>query len=203
MREKTTNRYIRTITRFLSFTLRAATGDKELVLNLSPMLLEKSRHLIEALLSQTQVDKAIHDLIFATLMELRSGGVDYDCPASRFIIYHNVLLSGQIRDVENVRGTLSELKWPFRASAFWEFLQRMATSANPDPDLYVHRKVCWSQLRYSLLFTLFQDHTRRPRRCSRRQVQPFLSLDGDNTLRNDFVCQHHPNAASTVERCLR
>ena len=73
---------------------------------------------------------AIHQLVIAILLRVHPPGDLYACPVARFIIYMNVLPSGQIRHPGDINGTLTELKWPFRASTFWEVLQKVDAGMN-------------------------------------------------------------------------
>jgi hypothetical protein len=69
------------------------------------------------------VENAIHQLIMVILNRVNASN-GYVCPIARFIIYTNVLPSGQIRNPGDINGTLTELKWPFHASTFWEAVQQ-------------------------------------------------------------------------------
>jgi hypothetical protein len=41
-------------------------------------------------------------------------------PCALFIMFRNITESGQIKNPDDIRGSLTELKWPFHASAFRE-----------------------------------------------------------------------------------
>ena len=136
MRAKTLRRYSQTITQFLAFVLRNAIpsnhGPK---INLAPSILDASYSLIQALEStRLHLDRAsaIHRLVMEILLRVRPPGDLYTCPVARFIIYMNVLPSGKIRHPGEINGTLTELKWPFRASTFWEVLQRVNTGIDSE-----------------------------------------------------------------------
>jgi hypothetical protein len=126
MRQQTTNRYIRTITRLLAFTLRAYRGNpNDPQIRLAPPISDCARQLLNALSTPAEAPNAIHRLIVAILSQLRDIPAEYQCPGSNFIMFDNVRLSGQIKDVEEIKATLSEVKWPFRASTFWETFERI------------------------------------------------------------------------------
>lgn len=44
--------------------------------------------------------------------------------AMYYIIFSNVKPSGMIQTPDHVNGTLSELKWTFRATTFWQIVAR-------------------------------------------------------------------------------
>lgn len=130
MRAKTLRRYSQTITQFLAFVLRSTvTSNHGSKINLAPPILDASRSLIQALESTNphleQASLAIHQLVIGILLRVHTPGDLYTCPVARFIIYMNVLPSGKIRHPGEINGTLTELKWPFRASTFWEVLRRV------------------------------------------------------------------------------
>jgi len=64
------------------------------------------------------------------------------CPGHYFIIFQNVKISGQIGSIEDIGKTLSELKWPLRATMFWEILNQLedlggiSASADHPTDTY-------------------------------------------------------------------
>jgi hypothetical protein len=49
-----------------------------------------------------------------------------------FIVFRNVTESGQIKNPEDIRGTLTELKWPFRACAFREITVQLIALGDSD-----------------------------------------------------------------------
>jgi hypothetical protein len=134
---QTTQRYIRTITRMISFILRCHLNDLEgLHLTLSAPLPEKADQLISRLSEGEDACMGVHELIVAILNQYLPVGAGQDWPGYYFIVFDNVLLSGKIRDVDDIRGTLSELKWPLRAATFYEIVQRTNTlgdGMDPNP----------------------------------------------------------------------
>lgn len=143
MRGSTTNRYIRTIARLIAFTLRAQLGCSDdshpshlPQINLASPISDCARHLLSLLsTSKPGVEESqntIHHLIIAILSQTREIPPRYQCPGHYFIIFDNVRLSGQIKDVQDIETTLSEIKWPLRASAFWEILQQSASIPEGD-----------------------------------------------------------------------
>lgn len=134
MRAKTLRRYIQTITQFVTFVLRNAVASNHgPKIDLAPPILDASHSLIQALEStrpHLERASAIHRLVMEILLRVRPPGDLYTCPVARFIIYMNVLPSGKIRHPGEINGTLTELKWPFRAATFWEVLRRV----NPGID---------------------------------------------------------------------
>jgi hypothetical protein len=143
MRGSTTNRYIRTITRLISFTLRAQLGRSDdshpshlPQIHLALPISDVAKHLLTLLSVGTpgveESQNAIHQLIIAILSQNREIPPRYQCPGYYFIIFDNVRLSGQIKDVQDIETTLSEIKWPLRASAFWEIFQQSASIPNGD-----------------------------------------------------------------------
>lgn len=134
MRAKTLRRYSQTITQFIAFVLRAVVAsNRGPKINLAPPILDAGRSLIQALVSDELTRAgAIHRLVMAILLRVRPCGDSYTCPVARFIIYMNVLPSGKIRHPGEINGTLTELKWPFRASTFWEVLQQVHPEMDGD-----------------------------------------------------------------------
>jgi hypothetical protein len=136
MRAKTLRRYSQTITQFLAFVLRnAIASNHEPKINLAPPILDASHSLIQALRSTRpplERASAIHRLVMGILLRVRPPGDPYTCPVARFIIYMNVLPSGKICHPGEINGTLTELKWPFRAATFWEVLQRVDAGMDSD-----------------------------------------------------------------------
>jgi hypothetical protein len=125
------------MTQFLAFTLRVATGTGVGSLDFAPPIVDLSLCLITKLETRdsASIEEAIHQLVMMILdrVNVTDG---YVCPVSRFIIYANVLPSGQIRDPGRINGTLTELKWPSRASTFWEAVRQIkAGNGNGDPNL--------------------------------------------------------------------
>jgi hypothetical protein len=123
------------MTQFLAFTLRVVAGAEVGSFPLAPSIVDHGRLLIQDLETRGSVEEATHRLIMVILDTINVGD-DFFCPLSRFIVYVNVLPSGQIRDPGNINGTLTELKWPSRASAFWEtVLQFKEGRHGGDPNL--------------------------------------------------------------------
>jgi hypothetical protein len=125
------------MTQFLAFTLRIAPGTVVGVGSLAPPIVECSLSLIRKLETKepASIEKAIHQLIMLILDRVHMSD-GYVCPINIFIIFANVLPSGQIRDPGSVNGTLSELKWPSRASTFWEFVEQSKAGIHGgDPNL--------------------------------------------------------------------
>lgn len=143
MRDSTTNRYIRTIVRLIAFTLRAQLGSSDNShpshfpqINLASPISDSAQQLLSLLSAGNpgveECQNTIHQLIISILSQIREIPPRYQCPGHYFIIFDNVRLSGQIKDVQDIETTLSEIKWPLRASAFWEILQR--STSIPDGD---------------------------------------------------------------------
>jgi hypothetical protein len=136
MRDKTTNRYIRTLTQLLAFTLRAQLNLQDLHLPLAPLVAEKAKALIAALSSKLLLWESVHALVIAILSHQRALDSPFICPGSRFIIFRNYKLSGQVCNVEDIHSFLAELRWPLRCSAFWEMVvQSKDIGANDDVDV--------------------------------------------------------------------
>jgi hypothetical protein len=140
LKQKTLNRYVRTAALFLDFTLRAATdvlGDG-MNLSIAPSIIDDSDCLKKVLKSNNSesIENAIHTLIMTILNRSSKPGEKFICPLKRFIIYANVLPSGRIEDPKGINATLTELKWPMRATTFWEtLLQSKNGNYNNDTEL--------------------------------------------------------------------
>ena len=133
MRKQTTKRYIQTVTQFLAFTLRAVLQLQELQLKLPPLTVAEGNALIAQLENETYsgaIEKSIHQLIMVILNRIRQPEDQFDCPVAYFIMYMSVLPSGKIHHPGEVNGTLTELKWPFRASTFWEVVEKSKIESN-------------------------------------------------------------------------
>jgi hypothetical protein len=125
MRSDTIARYVRTMTKMITFVLRAQLRLlTDFELPLSPLVSNKTSELLLKLSDGDNACTAIHQLVMAILSDVRGLDSGTKCPGYYFIVFANVLPSGKIRDVEDIRGTLSEIKWPLRASTFWEMIQR-------------------------------------------------------------------------------
>jgi hypothetical protein len=124
------------MTKMIAFVLRARLGLLEsFELPLSPLISDKADQLLLKLSDGDDACATTHQLIMAILSEIRGLDSGNKCPGYFFIVFTNVLPSGKIRDVEDIRGTLSEIKWPLRASTFWEMVQRskeLVPGENPD-----------------------------------------------------------------------
>lgn len=124
MRKKTEDRYIHTASLFVAFTLRAASNilHDEMNLLISSTIIEHSDHLIKVLKSNNSesIENAIHTLIMTVLNLPSTPSEKFICPLKRFITYASVLPSGKIEDPKGINGTLTNLKWPIRATTFWE-----------------------------------------------------------------------------------
>ena len=139
LRRKTLDRYLQTTTQFLTFTLRASSDlfHDRMNLMIAPSIIEDSNSLISALKSKNDglIENAIHKLMMSTLNLPYKSKERFICPISRFIIYASVLPSGQIHDPGGVNGILTELKWPFRASTFWEMVQQCKELEENDENI--------------------------------------------------------------------
>ena len=99
-------------------------------LNIAPSIIEHSSTLLNALesddgqlpLAATRIDDALHKLTMLMLNFQHKQKGNFICPIYRFIIYSSISSSGQILNPAGVNGILTELKWPFRASTFWEIV---------------------------------------------------------------------------------
>ena len=128
------SRYVRTASQFLTFTLRASSDllHDRMNLTFAPSTVEDSDSLLTALKSGNSdlIVNAIHKLMTSILNLSYKSKERFTCPISRFIMYTSVLPSGQIEDPGAVNGTLTELKWPFRASTFWEIVIQQKKEEN-------------------------------------------------------------------------
>jgi hypothetical protein len=111
---------------FLAFTLRASSnvrGD-EMNLMIAPTIITESNSLVEALKSKVEelIENAIHKLTMAILNCPSKANERFICPLSRFILYASLSPSGRFDDPKGINATLTELKWPLRASTFWEIV---------------------------------------------------------------------------------
>ena len=124
---------------FLAFTLRAACDilDDKMNLAIPPGIIERSDELIKVLKSNNgeSIENAIHALILAVANLTLNPTENFVCPLSRFIIYVSVLPSGKIEDPKGINATLTELKWPIRATMFWEIFQRSKDGNQEDTEL--------------------------------------------------------------------
>lgn len=120
--------YVNTMIRLLAFALRVhhkhrnkitLTG-REHVLPKKVVDAFTSLRRALALAPPESATSEAHDLIISLLHESSSTAIPDGSYKTTilFIIFSNVLSSGMIRDPNRVNGTLSELKWPFRAAAF-------------------------------------------------------------------------------------
>jgi hypothetical protein len=135
MKPKTTMRYISAVSCLLTFVLRVQLGKVKLTghvqnVGISAPVSEASQRLLDCLripgTTATALQDAIHDLLMSLLQEPRKVSFNNSMSlCALFIIFRNVTESGQIRNPEDIRGTLTELKWPFRASAFREISIRL------------------------------------------------------------------------------
>jgi hypothetical protein len=140
MRQKTLNRYKQTTGLFLSFTLRAACDVLKdgMELPIAPIIIEYSDDLIKVLKSNNSeaIEHAIHRLIMGILDLPSKPGEKFICPLKRFVIYASVMPSGKIEDPKGINATLTELKWPMRATTFGEtILQSKDGIHNNDTEL--------------------------------------------------------------------
>lgn len=134
-------RYISAISCLLTFVLRVNLGTVKLGggaqnFRISPLVSEASHRLLESLRSPdsgTTLADAIHHLLMSLLQEPRT--IPFNTSMSLcalFIVFRNVTESGQIKNPEDIRGTLTELKWPFRASAFREITVQLIALGDSD-----------------------------------------------------------------------
>lgn len=138
MRGKTTSRYIQSLTCLLAFILRVKSGQvKGYIeeLTLAQPLSRASDILLQSLKcpgDQISLSDAIHSMVMSILHEPRVLPFRTSSSLSAlFIVFSNVLASGMIKHPEEIRGTLSELKWTLRASAFVEIV-RLLRSGDSD-----------------------------------------------------------------------
>lgn len=104
-------------------------------LSIASSIIDASDCLKKALKSNNGdlIENTIHALIMAILNRSSKHGEKFICPLKRFIIYASVLPSGKIEDPAGINATLTELKWPIRATAFWEnFLQNKNDNSDPE-----------------------------------------------------------------------
>lgn len=169
-------------------------------LNIVPSIVELSNSLINALKTDDSqlIDKALHDLTMSTLnfQQLETANSNFISPVYRFIIYSSISLSGQILDPGRINGILTDLKWPFRASTFWEFVCRLEQSDIEDPVLWVS-KFFIDYMKPNRPF--FQDYRRCPQGCSRRYLSAFFSNYGNDSFSNHSRCEHPSYASHCME----
>lgn len=127
MRQKTTDRYINTMIKLLSFILR---GQRKLLsgfsLILTPEISENANKLISVLSDGGDGPTAVHALVTAILSQVLGGVTSgHDAPGYQFIALTNVQHCGKIKDLDSIRATLSELRWTFRATTFFEITKRV------------------------------------------------------------------------------
>jgi hypothetical protein len=125
MRGATADRYISCINCLFSFLLRIERGLIDFDIQLTGPVSNAAKTVINGLSSGTIERSDIHLLSMAVLQEVRDPSVTTPSACVLFIIFKNVMLSGMIRYPENISGTLSELKWPFRATAFHEIYKEL------------------------------------------------------------------------------
>lgn len=133
MREKTTNRYITIALCYLAFVLRIELGKIKLE-DLEPLALEPidskaAVDLIQALKIDDGGSKAItaiHHLLMGTLHQLRSNPFETSSsPFTLFLIFKNTKPTGTIKEPDEISTTITELKWPLRATGFHEIVVRL------------------------------------------------------------------------------
>jgi hypothetical protein len=103
-------------------------------LPLTQAISTRAEELLTLLSSQDDASNAIHNLVMAVLSDSPSVQAEYKWPGYYFMAFANVQPSGRIKDVHDIRGILSELKWPLRASAFWEIIQIRQKEPERDPE---------------------------------------------------------------------
>jgi hypothetical protein len=131
MRAQTLKCYIQTYTQFLAFVLCAAASNNDgPQMDLAPPILNAGQFLIQKLepthspSSKPECANAIHKLVMSILSRVHPPNDLFTCPVACFIIYVNVLPLGKIHDPGAINSMLMELKWPSRASTFWEIVQQ-------------------------------------------------------------------------------
>lgn len=62
-------------------------------------------------------------------------GENFICPLNRFIIYVSVMPSGKIEDPQGINATLTNLKWPIRATTTWETFLQCKDGNHDDTEL--------------------------------------------------------------------
>jgi hypothetical protein len=139
MRDNTTKRYVMTMVCLLAFFLRIELGKVPYgnpVVILPTAASNAAAVLLNALKGQKLLPLAIHRLIISILQEPRlQGGSALPSIVSLFIIFRNTMPSGMIKHPEDVSATLSELKWPFRGSSFWDIVQKLGSVAISDSEV--------------------------------------------------------------------
>lgn len=124
------------MTQFITFTLRAYRKClADFQLDLSSNVSEKAAELIAALREREDIKNAVHQLVMAILSDDLVLESHSRSPGYFFIIFQNFTLSGQIGTLENIDATLSELKWPMRASTFWQILIEIKEATAMDQQL--------------------------------------------------------------------
>lgn len=105
-------------------------------LNIAISIIELSNSLVNALKSDDSqlIDDALHKLTMSILNFQHQPKGNFICPVYRFIIYSSISPSGQILDPGGVNGILTDLKWPFRASTFWEIVCQLEKSDTEHPE---------------------------------------------------------------------
>lgn len=108
-------------------------------LTIATSIIKDSDTLIQVLKSKNAelIEDAIHKLTMSILNCLYTGKSKENlvCPLARFIIYTSVLPTGKIEDPAGVNATLTELKWPLRASTFWEMVRRFEDETSQEDAL--------------------------------------------------------------------
>jgi hypothetical protein len=129
MREKTTSNYVMTMVSLLAFFLRIELGKfpyGDPAVTLSTGASNAATVLLNALKGNESLPLAIHRQISSILQEPRTqGSSGRPAVVALFIIFRNTMPSGMIKHPEDINGTLSELKWPLRASSFSEMVQKL------------------------------------------------------------------------------
>lgn len=133
-REGTLVRYIGGMTRLLAFALRLHLGnDDNNTLNGNSLLLTRESKAACVELSRSLAagstdfnTPGLHKLILSLLHEGYGSAIPERSRslAMYYIIFSNVKPSGMIQTPDHVNGTLSELKWTFRATTFWQIVAR-------------------------------------------------------------------------------
>jgi hypothetical protein len=144
MKQQTTMRYVSAISCLLSFVLRVKLGKVRLGggasnFEMSRPVSEASQRLLDSLSSPinqtTTLSDTIHNLLMSLLQKPRTIPFNTSIlPCALFIVFRNVTESGQIKNPDDIRGTLTELKWPFHASAFREITIRLMALHDSDSN---------------------------------------------------------------------
>ena len=138
MRKDTTNHYIHAHTCLLAFLLRAKSG---IVAGYSlpqpGYIFDAAGELLLHLASKdkSRIIRGVHKMTMSILKEpqmLPTG--NSASPITLYLAYQNTMPSGGIKHPEDINGTLTDFKWPVRATVFRDIVDAVEQQYSVDEE---------------------------------------------------------------------